>query len=170
MDFWSKGLGKRTVSVDLAKSEAVKSDDVLYLKGTMEEPITWDYIMRLRADDMVEFMGLLRDPRVADYIYDSPNRWRLYARLLLGGVRLLWLVVVAVVRGRFGRGGVDGPHIELPPPIERRRPVARQRKSRRRLTSTEARLSVIGERPAQRQAQTGGQTEAVSARPATPSR
>lgn len=151
MDFWSKGLGKRTVTVDLANGEAVKSGDALYLKGTMEEPITWDYIMRLRTDDIVEFVTLLRDPRVAEFVHGSPHRWRLYARMLSGVVVLGWLVAVAMVRGLFDRTPVEEPTVELPPPIARRRPVegaARRRRTRRRLESTEARLSVLGERSA----------------------
>jgi len=187
MDFWSKGLGKRTVCVDLAHSEAVKSGDVLYLKGTMEEPVTWDYIMRLQSEDIVEFMAMLRDPGVADYIWASPRRWRLYGRLLVGGVVLVWLLAVAMVRALLGRTPVEEPKIELPPPVVRKRrttagrrlvapaadgeaeptpaaasmvaaesaaesgpdgevPPAPKRPTRRRLTSTEARLAVVGER------------------------
>lgn len=175
MQFWSKGLGKRTVSVDLARSEAVKSGDVLYLRGTMEEPVTWDYIMRLRSGDIVEFMGLLGDPRVAEYIWASPRRWRLYGRLVVGAVVLVWLLAVAMVRALLVRTPVEEPTIEVPPPVVRKRrgalsrpvpavapapvlapaPVpapaggddtAPKRPTRRRLSTTEARLAVVGER------------------------
>lgn len=152
MDFWSKGLGKRTVGVDLAESDVTKSGDVLYLRGTMEEPITWDYIMRLRSDDVAEFMALLRDPRVADFVWDSPQRWQLFRRLLGGGLVLVWLVLVAFARSFFVRGAVEEPEVQLPPPIERKRPATRERRTRRRLTSTDARLSVTGERTGPRSA------------------
>jgi hypothetical protein len=153
MDFWSKGLGKRTVCVDLANSEATKSGEALYLRGTMEQPITWDYIMLLRSQDIVEFMGMLRDPRVADYIWDSPRRGWIYKKLLLGGLGLIWLLLLTLVRSVFRRTQVEEPQIQLPPPIERKRPTtARKRRTRRRLTATEARLSVTGERSGPRSA------------------
>lgn len=132
MDFRSKGLGKRTVAVRLATSKVLKSGDKLYVSGTMEEPITWDYIMVLEGDDLVDFVGLLGDPTVAAYLFRSPDRWKLYRALLTRGARFLGLLLVAVIRARFSKVQPDEPVIEVPPPTVRKRKHAG---TRRRLAS-----------------------------------
>lgn len=119
MEFWSKGLGNRTVSLRLSAGEAVKSGDRLYVQGRTEEPVVWDYIMPLRGADFTEFFTLLRDPRVAKYLYQSPHRWRLYRTLLVGGTRFLWLLVCFLVVGRR-RPVPEEPTIVVPPPSKRR--------------------------------------------------
>lgn len=120
MEFWSKGLGKRTVALRLSNGEAVKSGDILYVKGQTETPIVWDYIMPLKGADFVEFVDLLRDERVAEYLYRSPHRWRLYRTLLFGGLRFLALLVKHMVVGRRGPSPEE-PTIEVPPPSDRKR-------------------------------------------------
>jgi hypothetical protein len=119
MQFWSKGLGNRTVSLRLSRGEAIKSGDRLYVRGRTEEPVVWDYIMPLRGADFTEFLALLREPRIVEYLYRSPHRWRLYATLLAGGVRFLWLLGLFMLVGRR-RPAPDEPTIEVPPPTKRR--------------------------------------------------
>ena len=40
MEFWSKGLGKQTIELTLTKSESLKSEGTLCLKGNMHPCIT----------------------------------------------------------------------------------------------------------------------------------
>ncbi|MCZ7530159.1 MAG: hypothetical protein M5U31_07305 [Acidimicrobiia bacterium] len=139
MKFWSKGLGERTVSLRLSDGEAIKSGDRLYVKGQTEEPVSWDYIMPLRGADFVEFVTLLREPTVVRYLYQSPNRWRLYLTLLVGGVRFLGLLLRQSVTGRRVPAPEE-PTIEVPPPRvrKRRRLDARRTGERhRRLRATQ---------------------------------
>lgn len=119
MQFWSKGLGNRTVSLRLANGEAVKSGDLLYVRGHTEEPVVWEYIMPLRGSDFTEFLTLLREPRIVEYLYRSPHRWRLYGTLLVGGVRFLWRLFAFSLVGRR-RAVPEEPTIEVPPPSKRR--------------------------------------------------
>jgi len=129
MDFWSKGLGKRTIALSLTKGEPLRSEGSLYLRGQMEEPVSWEYIMRLTEDDMVEFFELLKEPALAGYIAASPNRWKIYAGMLRGGVVIGALVVGVLVRRLFG---LEAPQeeviLQVPPPTERKRkrPVRRR--------------------------------------------
>ncbi len=120
MDFWSKGLGKRTVSLRLSDGEAIKSGDRLYVRGTTEEPVVWDYIMPLQGDDLVEVVGLLGDRRVVEYLYRSPDRWRLYGSLVLGGARFLVLLLKYMIIGKR-KPAPEEPTIQVPPPSDRRR-------------------------------------------------
>lgn len=145
MQFWSKGLGNRTVSLRLANGEAVKSGDLLYVRGHTEEPVVWEYIMPLRGSDFTEFLTLLREPRIVEYLYRSPHRWRLYGTLLVGGVRFLWRLFAFSLVGRR-RAVPEEPTIEVPPPSKRRQ---------REPGATGDALSRLAARSASRRATTG---------------
>jgi hypothetical protein len=137
MDFWSKGLGKRTVRLYLRDGKVVKSGERLYVSGRMDEPMSWDYIMPLEASDFAEFMDLLREPEVASLLYHSPNRASVYRTMVVGGLRLVVGLLAAIVRHTLGRDkGVEEPDVQVPPPRERKPRSAAGRKrleSRRRL-------------------------------------
>ena len=121
MEFWSKGLGKRTIALTLTKGEALKSEGTLCLRGNMEEPVSWEYIMKLEEDDLIDFFGLLRDRSVADFVFDSSNRWQLYGGMLAGGLRLGVLVVTEMLRKLLRRAQVDEDvAIQVPPPSVRK--------------------------------------------------
>lgn len=136
MEFWSKGLGKRTIALGLARGESVLSVDALCLRGTMEEPVSWEYVMLLEESDMGDFFALLREPELARFIHASPDRWRLYAGFLVGAAQVAWLVLKAAVGRHSGRiASSERAVIQLPPPyvIEKRK---KKTTYRRRLSTT----------------------------------
>ena len=132
MDFWSKGLGEQTIALSLTDSEPLKSEGMLYLKGRMEEPVSWEYIMSLSEDDMVDFFTLLKEPAVADHLFESPNRWRIYRDMVVGGLKLAFLVLAAGLRRLLGRDSQEEEVLIQVPPVPERR---RKRPGRRRLGS-----------------------------------
>jgi hypothetical protein len=132
MEFWSKGLGKRLIALTLTEGEPLNSEGTLTLRGHMEAPVDWEYVMKLTGEDLVDFFLLLKDPTVADYIYDSENRWKLYGGMLVGGLQLGFKVVTEVLRNILGRAQVDEDMaIQIPPPSERK---LKKRKVKRRLS------------------------------------
>jgi len=133
MEFWSKGLGKRLIGLTLSKGESLKSDGTLTLRGNMEEPVSWEYVMKLTDDDLVDFFLLLKDPAVADFLYESENRWKLYGCMIAGGVVLGVRVVTELLRNLLGRARVDEDiSIQIPPPSERK--LKKRKKVKRRLS------------------------------------
>jgi hypothetical protein len=132
MEFWSKGLGEQTIALSLTESEPLKSEGMLYLKGRMEEPVSWEYIMSLSEDDMLDFFALLKEPAVADHLFESPNRWRIYGAMVGGGLRLAFLVLAGGLRGLLGRETQEEEVVIQVPPVPERR---RKRGGRRRLSS-----------------------------------
>ena len=100
MEFWSKGLGKRTIALGLSKGESSLSTEALCLRGNMEEPVSWEYVMLLEEPDVGDFFALLREPELARFIHASPNRWRLYAGFVVGAAQVAWLVLKAAVLRR----------------------------------------------------------------------
>jgi len=125
MEFWSKGLGKKTINLSLAKGESLPSEGTVCLRGTMEEPVSWEYVMKLDGDDIVDFFLLLEGPTMADYLYDSPHRWQLYKQMVVGGVQLGLRVIGALLRRALGREvELQDVAIEVPPPSVRKKKQA----------------------------------------------
>ena len=65
MDLWSKGLGRRVLSMTLGERELLAdSDGYLVIEGAMHAPTYWDYQVSLEEDDIVEFLELLQQARL----------------------------------------------------------------------------------------------------------
>ncbi|MBW2275137.1 MAG: hypothetical protein JRG96_17860 [Deltaproteobacteria bacterium] len=127
MEFWSKGLGKKTIAMGLTEGESSVSEDALCLKGVMEAPVSWEYVMLLDEADLIDFFALLQEPRLAAYVHSSPNRWKLYAGFVVGGVQIAWLAIQALLRRSFGGAAQEERLvIQLPPPS-----VARDKKKKK---------------------------------------
>ncbi|MBW2287632.1 MAG: hypothetical protein JRG80_01225 [Deltaproteobacteria bacterium] len=132
MEFWSKGLGKRLIALTLTEGEALNSEGTLTLRGHMAEPVSWEYVMKLSDEDLVDFFLLLKDPVVADFIFESENRWKLYGGMLAGGLQLGVKIVTELLRNVLRRAQVDEDMaIQIPPPSERK---LKKRKVKRRLS------------------------------------
>jgi hypothetical protein len=140
MEFWSKGLGKKTISMELSKGESLVSEDALCVKGIMDAPVSWEYVMLLDEADIKDFFALLQEPGFARYVHNSPNRWHLYAGLVMGGLQIAWRAVIAILQSKFG--GVSHEEkavIQLPPPSAIRKKTKKNVKKilyRRRLKTT----------------------------------
>ena len=137
MEFWSKGLGKRTIEMGLSKGESIVSEDALCLKGVMEEPVSWEYVMLLDETDIDDFFSILKEPSLASYIHNSPNRWRLYAGLVKGGALIVWRVLVTISKRKLGNPVLEERiAIQLPPPSMITKRTKKRVLYRRRLTIT----------------------------------
>lgn len=135
MNFWSKGLGQRKIDFYLGKGEAIKGVDWLYVKGQMEAPVSWEYIVRLRDEDLVDFFALLREPAMADYVYRSPERWHLIRGLLFGGLRLAWTILATTLRRLLrNETEIEDVEIQVPPALPRKRARAVRRRLGSRLS------------------------------------
>jgi hypothetical protein len=160
MEFWSKGLGKRTIAMGLTRGESLVSEEALCLKGVMDEPVSWEYVMLLTEADLGDFFDLLREPDLAKYVHASPNRWRLYAGFVMGGVQIATRALTALLRQRFGSAVPEEKVvIQLPPPsVLKDRKKRKKRAYRRRLsTTTLAAPTMGGQSPA------SGSSEALEA-------
>lgn len=137
MEFWSKGLGKKTIAMGLTKGESTVSTDALCLKGVMEEPIPWEYVMLMDEDDLVDFFALLQEPAFASYVHRSPNRWKIYASFALGALQIAWLAITGVLGRAFGSGAAEERVVvELPPPYVIKDKKKKKRAYKRRLSTT----------------------------------
>ena len=154
MNFWSKGLGKKTIDLYLGKGEAQKGVDRLYVKGRVEAPVSWEYIILLHDEDLADFFALLRDPAMADYVYRMPGRWRLLAQIAVGGLKVVGLVLAAGLSQAFGKDLRAGEvELEMPPPsVKKRTRTVRARLGSKRLSMTTPEDGEEEEPPASSQA------------------
>lgn len=52
MRFWSKGLGERELIIDLSKGNLTTEDGNVFMRGTVSEPVTWNYEIVLFKEDV----------------------------------------------------------------------------------------------------------------------
>lgn len=137
MEFWSKGLGKKTIAMGLTAGESLVSEEALCLKGIMEEPVSWEYVMLLDEADIADFFAILQEPSLAKYIHSSPNRWHLYAGMAKGGAQVAWRAIVAMSKRSFGSEvQEERVVIQLPPPSMVKKKRKKKVLYRRRLGTT----------------------------------
>jgi len=144
MKFWSRGLGEQEIELSLTKGESLRSEGTLCLRGKVEEPVSWEYIMRLSGDDMVDFFALLKEPALADYLYESPNRWRIYSAMVFGGLQLGVLILAVIARRLLGREKREEEVVIQVPPVAERK---RKRPQRRRLGTKATATPTLGPSP-----------------------
>lgn len=57
MRFWSKGLGERELIIDLSKGKLTMEEGKVFMRGTIKEPVSWNYEITLFKEDV---RGILR--------------------------------------------------------------------------------------------------------------
>jgi hypothetical protein len=85
---WSKGLGQAVMPLDLSKVEVLVEPEKMVLKGRIVAPkVHWKYAITMREQDLVDFMGLLNEPQVVEYLVHEG--WLRQLGSLLG--RAVWI-------------------------------------------------------------------------------
>jgi hypothetical protein len=140
MEFCSKGLGKKTLTMSFSKADSLLSDDSQWcLKGVLEEPITWEYILLFEEADLGDFFALLQEKEFAAYIHRSPHRWRFYIGLAIGALQIAWRVVTEALR-RNSSATIEAERVAITlPPASSQKKAGKRRKNppyRRRLSTT----------------------------------
>ena len=67
MIVWSKGLGKKSLPMELDRARLSVGDDHLLMDGNIES-VCWDYTMKLYPQDLGDFMKLLAHPKTARFM------------------------------------------------------------------------------------------------------
>ena len=118
MEFWSKGLGRRSLVLDLG-SETVEADaQRVALAGKVSAPVTWSYILYVEPSDWRELFELALRREMASYLLCRP-RVRALARLAALLFRFVGLYLWALLRVRLGIGA-DPAGIRVAPDLEAR--------------------------------------------------
>jgi len=97
VEFWSKGLGKRSMTVEIGTETVAVEDDLVLLRGTVKPPLSWKYQIEMDADDWVEFFGVATHPVIVRHLL-ARNRLGVAARALGQLARFFGVYLVACVR------------------------------------------------------------------------
>jgi hypothetical protein len=112
MDLWSKGLGRRVLSMTLGERETLAvTEGYLVMEGIMHAPTYWDYQVSLEEDDIVEFLELLQKPDSLRFLATNEGRGRIYRTAAVSAVIFLWRTVRLALTG--SPGGATGPAKEV---------------------------------------------------------
>ena len=91
---WSKGLGQMVMPLNLKQVKILAEKEKLVVKGQIVAPkVNWDYTITLREQDLVDFMKLLNERKVVEYL--AHEGWirhlgGLFMRALLVGLLYFW--------------------------------------------------------------------------------
>ena len=87
MDLWSKGLGKRVLSLSLAERDslAIDENDELVIEGVMHAPTFWDYAVTLDRQDVTEFLDMLGRPEAIRFLHADESRNKILKTALRRG-------------------------------------------------------------------------------------
>ncbi len=75
MEFWSTGLGKRSMGIDIGAEDIKIADSDVQLAGTVRPPLSWHYTINMDKDDWVEFLETAFHPVIVGYLV-QPAKWR----------------------------------------------------------------------------------------------
>jgi len=93
MRFWSKGLGKRCLSMDCGKESARIEGSTVVLTGTVRPPLGWAYTITMDRADWLDFIELALNPTTVRYLM---RRQRLVLALRAGWHLALLFAACAV--------------------------------------------------------------------------
>jgi len=103
MDLWSKGLGRRVLSMTLGERDLLAdSGGYLVIEGVMHAPTYWDFQVTLEEDDVVEFLELLKHPDALRFLVTDPARGRIFGTAATSAVIFLWRTLRLAATGSAG--------------------------------------------------------------------
>ncbi len=116
MDLWSKGLGRRVLSLTLGEHESLaEGDGNLVIEGVMHAPTFWEYTVTLTEEDMTEFLGLLQQPDSLRFVADDKDRTKILGAALSGVAVFLARTLCLLALGRSApsrNGGLRGAGVD----------------------------------------------------------
>jgi hypothetical protein len=99
MIVWSKGLGKKSLPMELEQARLSVASDHLAMDGNIES-VCWEYTMKLYPDDLGDFMKLLAHPKTARFM---ARRSGLLLPFIVRLVMFAPILVLALVKARVLR-------------------------------------------------------------------
>ena len=91
MNLWSKGLGRLVLDLRLSeRAEMVANEERVELRGTMGEPVYWNYAVRMQQEDLLDLLVLLKQKAAVDFMVAAEGRGRLLRSGLGGALHFAW--------------------------------------------------------------------------------
>jgi hypothetical protein len=95
---WSRGLGKQRLPLTLADAAIETGATTLTLKGNIE-PVCWDYAIRLKPNDLRDFLAVMARPTTVDFLAERPG---VLIPFVVGLVKVAPGLIVKLIASQFG--------------------------------------------------------------------
>ncbi len=89
MEFWSTGLGKRSMGIEVGKEAISLNEDMIFMSGIVKPPLSWHYTIIMDKDDWLEFFEIAFYPIIISYLMKAGKR-----RIMLKAGKNLFLFFV----------------------------------------------------------------------------
>ncbi|MCE7883333.1 MAG: hypothetical protein DYH08_05610 [Actinobacteria bacterium ATB1] len=101
MELWSKGLGRRVLSMSLGERDgAGREGGNLHITGIMHAPVYWDYRVALEESDVVDFLTMLQKPESVRFLATSDKKGRILGTAAVSVLVFFGRTVRRLVGGR----------------------------------------------------------------------
>jgi len=78
MKIWSKGLGKMELVMDFEKIYVEREDtdegEHIYIKGTIKDPVIWDFRITMTEDDIPGLLNVALDKKILAMFIKRPKQ------------------------------------------------------------------------------------------------
>lgn len=101
MEFWSKGLGRRSLNIACGTEAITQQDEQVLLTGTVGPPLSWEYTIVMDADDWLGFFEVAFHPVVLRHL-TRPRRLGVALRAGLHLIAFLALYVACLPLALLG--------------------------------------------------------------------
>lgn len=117
MHYWSEGLGRRQLIIDLAKSRLENKSSFLELSGVVDAPAPWEYEIEVEFDDWKAILETAVKRDTGTFLVQRATGGELLA--IIGGL-LRFILMLALYRSLhlLGVGAAAAPAPEAPTEAE----------------------------------------------------
>lgn len=89
MKLWSKGLGTKTLVLNLREGVPNVASDGLMIKGTIKEPVWWDYTITMTDQDLIDILEVAVNEETVAYLQTVDRPWKVLGTLAAAMARFL---------------------------------------------------------------------------------
>jgi hypothetical protein len=107
MEFWSTGLGKRSMVISVGKETVKVSGNDVIMTGTVSPPLSWHYTITMDKDDWIEFLETAFHPAIISYLIKPGKRYVMFkagTNLFFFFTKYFFYICVGVFRSRNNNG------------------------------------------------------------------
>ncbi len=101
MRYWSEGLGRRELVIDLEKSKLTRKPNFLELSGVVDSPAPWAYEIEVEFDDWKAILETAAKPETGTFLVQRAS-WGVLLRIAAGLSKFIIILAFFRIRRLVG--------------------------------------------------------------------
>lgn len=110
MRFWSDGLGKRDLVMELSDAALDREGEAIILTGTIHQPAEWAYKVTMELGDWTTVLATATSPQACEYLSRSVNVTKILG-MGFWVVKFILLMTLYRIGSVVGLVKLDGPEV-----------------------------------------------------------